>query len=286
MAAKVVALRSATVTIDDALYEKALEIQKVKLGHDHPQTLTTQADLAFAAQGLGRLDRALPLFEQTLMLQTAKLGADHPHTLTTLCNVAWCYRDLGDLSRALPLFQQSVTGVEKQGFTHAYSGRIVGSLSDCLERMKQFDQAETWRRKWLAVVKERSGAESTDYVNELMWLGRNLSSQKRFADAEPILSECLAQREKKEPDAWTTFYTKSLLGGAFLGQRKYVEAEVLLNGYQGMKQREAKIPGKFRAQLMSEALGRLVEFYTETNKPEEVKKWQAEKDKLSVFGQK
>ena len=47
----------------------------------------------------------------------------------------------------------------------------------------------------------------------------------------------------------------------------------------GMKSRENTIPlhGKDR---ISEALDRLIQFYTETNKPDEVKKWQAEKAKL------
>jgi len=34
-----------------------------------------------------------------------------------------------------------------------------------------------------------------------------------------------------------------MLGGSLLGQKKYAEAEpLLLSGYEGMKQREVKIP--------------------------------------------
>ncbi len=45
-----------------------------------------------------------------------------------------------------------------------------------------------------------------------------------------------------------------------------------------MKRREKTIPpqGKIR---MPEALDRLIELYTETSKPDEVKKWQAEREK-------
>ena len=32
---------------------------------------------------------------------------------------------------------------------------------------------------------------------------------------------------------------------------------------------------------LTEALDRLIQFYTETNKPDEAKKWQAEKEKLA-----
>ena len=64
-----------------------------------------------------------------------------------------------------------------------------------------------------------------------------------------------------------------------LGQKKYAEAEPLLRkGYEGMKQREKTIPPQASTRL-PEALDRLIEFYTATNKPDEVKKWQAERAK-------
>ena len=73
--------------------------------------------------------------------------------------------------------------------------------------------------------------------------GRALFASKDFTRAEPLLRECLAIREKTQPDDWTTFNTQSLLGGALLGQKKYADAEpLLLKGYEGMKQREKTIP--------------------------------------------
>jgi hypothetical protein len=71
----------------------------------------------------------------------------------------------------------------------------------------------------------------------------------------------------------------SMLGGALLGQKKYAAAEsLLLKGYEGMKQREKTIPppGIIR---IPEALDRLIEFSSATNKPDEVKKWRAERAK-------
>jgi eukaryotic-like serine/threonine-protein kinase len=155
----------------------------------------------------------------------------------------------------------------------------VNSLIACHEQLKEFDQAEAWRRKWLAVVKDRSGPDSLPYAGELAALGLNLLQQKRWNDAEPGLRECLALREKKLPDVWETFSTQSMLGGALLGQKKYADAEpLLLSGYEGMKQRKQTIPvpGKPR---VTDALDALIELYAATNKLDEVKKWQAERAK-------
>jgi hypothetical protein len=86
-------------------------------------------------------------------------------------------------------------------------------------------------------------------------------------DAEPVLRECLAIRLQKEPDAWTTFNTKSMLGAALLGQKKYADAEpLLLAGYEGMTQRAAKIPPQGQVRL-TEALEQLVQFYDDSGEP-------------------
>jgi len=91
-----------------------------------------------------------------------------------------------------------------------------------------------------------------------------------------VLRECLAIRGKTQPDAWSTFNMRSLLGAALSGQKKYAVAEpLLLTGYEGMKAREKTIPeqGKIR---ISEALERLVQLYEATDRMGEAAKWSKE----------
>ena len=73
-----------------------------------------------------------------------------------------------------------------------------------------------------------------------------------------VLRESLAAiREKAMPDDWRRFNCMSLLGGAFLGRGQFTEAEpLLLEGYKGMKQREAKIP-KVAKHRVAEAAERI-----------------------------
>ena len=258
------------------LLEETLKLSKAKQGADHPSTLTIMNNLALGYQEAGKLDLALPLFEETLKLWKAKKGADHPRTLTIMHNLALGYQAVGKLDLALPLFQESAVGIEKLRFQHENAARCIDNLASCLEQLKQFDEAEAWRRKSLAAVKERAGVDSGAYAVEMAKLGRNLLQQQRWTDAENALREGLTLRTRYQPDAWTTFNTQSMLGGALLGQKKYTEAEpLLLVGYDGMKKREATIPAQGKARL-TDTLERLVQLYEATGKNDEAAKWRKE----------
>jgi len=259
------------------LYEETLRLTKAKLGADHPNVLTAMNNLANGYLAAGKVDRGVTLNEETLKLMRAKLGDNHPDTLTSMSNLALGYRNAGELSLALPLFLEAAAGVEKRRFQHEYAGRIVPNLIGCYEELKQFDEAEAWRRKWLPVVKERSGAESAAYASELSTLALNLLEQKKCAGAEVVLRAGLAIREKRAPDDWTTFSTRSLLGSALLGQKKYAEAEVLLrNGYEGLRARAVMIPQPLRTVRLTQAVERLIQLHTALERKDEAAKWRKE----------
>jgi hypothetical protein len=59
-----------------------------------------------------------------------------------------------------------------------------------------------------------------------------------------------------------------MLCEALLGQKKYDEAEPLLimDGYEGIKKRQEKIPEPLRKVRLTEALERLVHLYEVTQK--------------------
>jgi serine/threonine protein kinase len=258
------------------LFEEAFRQTKARRGPDHRDTLGVMLQLAQACQAVGRLDRAIPLFEEALELFKAKLGPDHPDTLISINNLAVGYRAAGQLDRALPLYEEAARGVERRQFQHEHAGQIIANTADCLERLQRFEAAEAWRRKWLAVVKERVGPDAPAYAGELAGLGLNLLNQHQWADAEAVLRESLAIRERKQPDAWTTFNTRSLLGGSLLGQQKPADAEpLLLAGFAGLNQRAAAIPPQAKPRL-AEAAERLVKLYEATGKSAEAAKWRAE----------
>ena len=142
------------------------------------------------------------------------------------------------------------------------------------ERAGLHDKAEASYRKGLDDAVKQFGEDHADTASAGVMLATNLLKQAKYADAEPLLVKAVATREKAAPDAWTTFNTRSLLGGALLGQKKYADAEPLLvKGYEGMKEREKAIPPQGDTRI-PEALDRLIELSTATNKPDDVKKYQ------------
>jgi serine/threonine protein kinase/tetratricopeptide (TPR) repeat protein len=258
------------------LFEQALKLCRAKLGPDHPHTLLTMTNLATTHEVAGKHELAIPLYEETLKLMRAKNGDDHPDTAVCMRNLAWSYLRNGQPDRALPLFQEAVAAMERRQFRHEYAAKFVTDLIGIYERLQQFDQAESWRRKLLAVTKERSGPNSLTYAGELANLGTNLLHQKKWADADAVIRDCLAIREKQQPDAWNTFSAQSMLGEVLLGQQKYADAEpLLLAGYEGLKQRAARVPPQAKVRL-TEAVRRLVQLYEATGQKDKANEWRKE----------
>jgi serine/threonine protein kinase len=265
-----------------AVLEETYRLMREKLGAKHPHTLTTMNNLGTLYQSADKLTLAVSVLEETLKLRKDLHGTDHPNTLISCNNLALAYRDAGRPEKAIPLLEEATAGFEKRGFRYEDAERSLVNLVRLYERLKQFERAEAWRRKWLTVIKQRSGAESANYARELAGLGQNLLEQQRWTEAEQILRECLAIRQKKEPDDWATANTFSMLGGALFGQKRYRDAEQpLLAGYDGMKCRAKMIPEKVRRDRLREAVERLVRFYDALDKKDAAAFWRKELDAIN-----
>jgi serine/threonine protein kinase len=118
--------------------------------------------------------------------------------------------------------------------------------------------------------------DAADHADALAERGAALLMQKDPAEAELKLRESLKIRMQSQPENWTTFYTKSLLGEALSEQKKFDEAEpLLLSGYGGLRQSESQIPSQEKFRL-TRALKRLVQLYEKWGKPDKTAKWRKE----------
>ena len=218
--------------------------------------------------------------------KTKAFGADHPSTLKTLHNLAATYKADGRLGDAIRLFEEVRDRRTAQlGRDHPDTLITLENLALAYEATGQPDRAEAVLRDVLARREQKAGRATTAAAGTLHALGSVLVRRGRWADAEAPLRECVAVRVKQEPDAWTTFETKSVLGAALLGQQAYDRAEpLLLDGYEGLKRRRPKLPAGDTARL-DEAVQRLVQLYDAWGKPDEVAKWRKELEKANASRQ-
>ena len=254
---------------------KIVTVKKARLGPQDPDTLNSVNELGVLYWQLRQYDKSVPVFEELVKIREVKLGRDHVGTLGAVANLGVNYRDAGRLKEAIALLEEVHRAAKKNPELLWVTGELFATYTKAGEIAKVGDLL----RQEVTEARKSLPPDSPDLAGMLAQLGLNLLEQKKWDEAESIIREALTIREKTQSDAWTTFNTKSLLGGALLGQKKYADAEpLLLKGYEGMKLREKTIPPQANTRI-PEAIDRLIELHTATNKPDEAKRWQAERAK-------
>ena len=84
----------------------------------------------------------------------------------------------------------------------------------------KLDMAMPLSEETFKLQKAKLGPEHRSTLSSMATMSLLLLKMKNFAEAEPILRECLAGRTKVMPDDFMTFNTQAQLGGALLGHQK------------------------------------------------------------------
>jgi serine/threonine protein kinase len=256
---------------------KALDGRRRTLGKEHDVTLSTLHFLAGLYWSMGRLSQAEPLFLEYLEAQRRHHGEENLEIANGYNCLACIYWDWGKLAEAESLFTKALEIGRRRPWGESLDTlNFVNGLAGVHEETGQLEKAEPLYREALEMLRQRHQEASSVSAKFQSSLARNLLKQQKsegYAEAEALSRESLKFRERNEADDYTTFHTKSLLGASLLGQKKYAEAEpLLLAGYEGMRQREGKIPAvrKFR---MTDAIEWLVQFYEATGKTGKADEW-------------
>ncbi|MBK9386300.1 MAG: tetratricopeptide repeat protein [Planctomycetes bacterium] len=288
-----------------ALLDEVLQIQEAQYGIDHPDSLSAASSLAAIYIKTGKNDLALPLLERTVRAQRQTLPADHPKLLNGLNNLGASYWKAERFPEAIALFEEILKFQEaKYGREHPATLATIANLAANLKGERRYAEArplleevyaassntrglrpyvvdllEVYLRLGLRaeaaplfevavkMAHEELKPESTKLATELLKLGQTWLELDAAAEAEPVLREVVALREKLQPEAWSTSSARSLLGAAIAAQGRLAEAEpILIAGFEGIERSFATVPPQSRYRLEA-ARARLVELYT---------KWEAE----------
>jgi tetratricopeptide (TPR) repeat protein len=92
----------------EELFVQVMETRKRVLGEEHPDTLTSMANLASTFWNQGRWKEAEELEVQAMETRKRVLGEKHPDTLTSMNNLAFAWKWQGRDAEALKLMDECV----------------------------------------------------------------------------------------------------------------------------------------------------------------------------------
>jgi tetratricopeptide (TPR) repeat protein len=267
----------------EPLMLQVLEENTKLLGAEHPDTLSTMSGLAVLYEKEGKLAQAEAAYKKEVEGFSRALGPNHPFTLTQLDNLAslyWLKRHQYD--KAIALFKDEIQReLHTIGPNDPNTLNTEANLIAVYLDAGKFAEGLPLLTKCVEDHKRVFGPEDSRTQAMMVELGRNNLKLKRFAQAEGVLREVLALKEKTAPDKWARFYAQSSLGAALAGEKKYAEAEPLLvEGYEGLKQRENQL-GPDTKKYLVEAGERVVAMYQAWGKPDKAAEWRA---KLNAGG--
>ena len=267
------------------LLNTALDQQRLAPGGGGTDAAQSLKRLGLVLVQEGRLPEAEADLREALRLNVSVLGHDHLEVASSLnfLAVTLAIQDMepdgtGKIAEGITLYREALEIREKLKKSGGMQSR--DTLTTVLTQQGTLAEVE-------AASREAHRFARTLFPND-RWKDAYyyalstfvLLEEQKFVEAEETALRCLKIRAELNADDWSTFHARSMLGAALAGQGKFAEAEpLLLQGYEGMKQRAQTIPAAHRIWL-GECLQRLVKFYAATNRPEEAARWHRELEEL------
>jgi hypothetical protein len=259
-----------------ALLAKGLESYRRLYGPDHPFTGREMFGLGKVLEGEGNYAEAEKVLLQVVALYRRAYGARHPNTLYAVSHLGQNYVEEGKAAQGTSLLEQNLTdsratfgpGASDTYYAESALAWAYDAQGELARAAQMWQHAlEGYRR--LGSDEEAAAADTSEL------LGQNLTRQRKFAQAEPLIQQALAFREKGDRDNWAFFRAQAFWGASLAGLRRYAEADPLLvSGYEGLRQRAPRTPAKQHKWIRSTG-EQLVQLYTQWPKPEQAAQWRA-----------
>ncbi|CAD6593370.1 MAG: hypothetical protein ASARMPREDX12_007113 [Alectoria sarmentosa] len=222
--------------------EKKLQIQlrerQTELGPEHPDTLTSMADLASFYSRQRRYEEAADLARRVLEMRERVLGKESLDTLISTTMLGKIYTSQGQWGRAERLYLQAlVLGEQVSGNELLSTLNTVRQLGYLYRKRGKLAEAETMYRRALKGNEKRYGPYNLSTLKIVEELCSIYEKQGKLADAETMYQRALEGYEKTySPDHTLTLNVVRNLGSLYEKQGKSAEAKILnqraLKGYE------------------------------------------------------
>jgi tetratricopeptide (TPR) repeat protein len=176
-----------------ALPEQVLTYRQQILGDDHPDTLQSRNNLAYAYASAGRYGQAISLSEMNLTECLRVLGDDHPNTLISRNSLAYTYQLAGRLGEAITLHEQTLADRWRVlGDDHPDTLTSRNNLAGAYASAGRLDEAITLHEQTLADRRRVLGDHHPDTLTSRNNLACAYQSAGRRDQAIPLFEQTLA----------------------------------------------------------------------------------------------
>jgi len=184
----------AAIAEAEQLYRSALAARRKALGADDRAIAESLNDLELLfSQNKRDYAAAEPLFREALEINRRAFGNEHLEVSITLNNLALLLRDTGQYREAESLLREALV-IDRHvlGDEHPGVGVVFNNLANVLQRRGDLVGAESFYRDALALQRKafpNGPDEHWEVATIKSLLGGCLTTEKRYADAEPLLLE-------------------------------------------------------------------------------------------------
>ena len=260
----------------ETLIRELIAIIADKPGGNQSSSLIYLNNLGWILEGQGKFEEAEATYRDVLERAPLAFSLNHPtvlisrHCLTRVLLRLNRFAESETEGRETWAIRQSVLGSD-----HRDTLATAQHLALAIQKQDRLEEAESLEREILTGRRNIRGGEG-EVANTLVSLASNLVSQRKFAEAIPLLEECIAIREKKFPGRWQVHEARSVLGETLGGLQQFEDAELLLlASQQELEQQLGDIAPENRY-VLSESRQRLARFYEAWGKPDRAAAWRTD----------
>ncbi|OIJ66023.1 hypothetical protein WN71_020350 [Streptomyces mangrovisoli] len=190
-------------------YRAVLDVQRLVIGEDHPDTLSTRHNLAYTLRDRGMLEAAETEYRDVLAVRRRVLGEEHAKTLVTRNQLARVYREQGRYEEAEEEFR-NVLAAQRLTLGEQNLDTLItrSNLASMYFVSRKLDEAEAEYRDILATERRALGEDHLESLVTHGNLARVLAEQGRFDQAEAEYRDVLSAETRvlgdEHPDTLTT----------------------------------------------------------------------------------
>ncbi len=209
------------------LFERALALQRLVHGPDHPCVAAVANNLGRTLTRLGQLNEAREHFETALAIDRATYGSADPHVAAVANNYGRCLHAAGEVLDARRQFEQALSVYENHyGGGHFKTASVENNLGYVKLRGEgHVAQGVEHFNRALAIAEEACGARHPSVARILVNLGTARLKQGDAAGALPLLERAVSiDREcygNSHPDL---MHDLRHLGDVLMGLRDFTRA--------------------------------------------------------------